>query len=253
MTARKTSTKKGPPTKTKTTADRNGAPFGGNRTGTALAPERTAEMQDGGDHFGPTSDGTREDLERELATIAGDSDPVGTLPAPREGSVLDPSVESHARLLGKLGERLAFERMGTRLYEGMLAKFDAHGSFPGGPTREELEEHRAEERSHFDLLCEVIEELGGDSTAVTPDADLAGVASRGIGDVIHDPRTSLLQSLEALLIAELTDEAAWDCLVKLAEQAGRGELVEVFELARSREEEHLDEVKRWISAGHGTD
>ena len=37
--------------------------------------------------------------------------------------------------IDKLGERAAFERTGTRLYQGALAKFDVLGSWDGGPTR----------------------------------------------------------------------------------------------------------------------
>jgi hypothetical protein len=41
--------------------------------------------------------------------------------------------------------------------------------------------------------------------------------------VIVDPRTTLLQSLEAVLIAELFDNACWETLVELAQQAGEND------------------------------
>jgi hypothetical protein len=47
--------------------------------------------------------------------------------------------EKPTLLLDKLGERLAFERSGTRLYEALVSKHDAFGSFSGGPSREDLE------------------------------------------------------------------------------------------------------------------
>lgn len=224
-------------------------PAGGNRTGTAIAPDRTSAMVSGNDEFGPTSSGSREDLLAAHAEVALAADPVGSLPPMKDGE-LDPEDPAHAVLLDKLGERLAFERTGTRLYDGIIGKHEAYGSFSGGPDRDELEEHRAEERSHFEMLRQVILELGGDPTAVTPGADVAGVASRGIADVIHDPRTNLKQSLEALMIAELTDAASWEMLIKLADAAGQSDLVPMFEKALEREEEHLGNVKRWLDAAH---
>ena len=39
------------------------------------------------------------------------------------------------QFLDKLGERLAFERTGVRLYEALISKHEALGSFAGGPDR----------------------------------------------------------------------------------------------------------------------
>ena len=102
-----------------------------------------------------------------------------------------------------------------------MSKHDAFGSFSGGPSRDDLEQIRQEEYGHFMLLQSTIEQLGGDPTAVTPSADLHATVAHGITQVIVDPRTTLLQSLEAILIAELADNACWEALMELA-QAGRG-------------------------------
>ena len=40
--------------------------------------------------------------------------------------------------MDKLGERLAFEHAGARLYEALLAKHRAYGSFDGGPSADDL-------------------------------------------------------------------------------------------------------------------
>jgi hypothetical protein len=48
------------------------------------------------------------------------------------------------------------------------------------------------------MLKSIIERHGGDPTAVTPSMDLQATASRGVMQVIVDPRTTLLQSLEAI-------------------------------------------------------
>src|SRR5687768_8297078 len=122
--------------------------------------------------------------------------------------------------MDKLGERLAFERTGTRLYEALVSKHEAFGSFPGGPSRDDLEHIRHEEFQHFTLLQSVITQYGGDPTAVTPSADLHATAAHGIQMVLVDPRTTLLQSLEAMLLAELADNACWETLIALAQRAG---------------------------------
>ena len=69
--------------------------------------------------------------------------------------------------------------------------------------------------------------------------------------MIVDPRTTLLQSLEAILIAELADNACWEALIALAQQAGEDALVQPFEQALVTEQEHLRKVRTWLAAGQG--
>jgi rubrerythrin len=156
-------------------------------------------------------------------------------------------------LIDKIGERLAFERTGTRLYESALGKYDAFGSWEGGPTREGLERILNDEFSHFALLTEVMVKLGADPTAVTPCADLAAVMSKGIPDVLADPRINLRQSLEALLVAELTDNASWELLIELARGAGHTDIADRFQHALDAEAQHLVMVKGWLAAGIATE
>jgi rubrerythrin len=151
----------------------------------------------------------------------------------------------------KLGERLAFERAGTRLYEALISKYDAFGSFSGGPSRDDLEHVRQEEYRHFTLLQSAIEQLGGDPTAVTPSANLQTTAAHGIHQVIVDPRTTLLQSLEAALIVELADNACWEALIELAQEASQDTLVQQFQEALKHEQDHLEKVHAWVAAGQG--
>ena len=65
-------------------------------------------------------------------------------------------------------------------------------------TIDDLETIRADEARHFRLIAEAIESLGGDPTSQTPSADLAGVESMGLVQVLNDPRTSIAQSLHWL-------------------------------------------------------
>jgi rubrerythrin len=230
---------------------------GMNRTGMAAAPQRTQEMLAGMEEFPPSSQGSAEDLAQVRIVYAQAAEPLGSVPLPANLKGNGTSAAKAAKgtppllLMDKLGERLAFERTGTRLYEALVSKHEAFGSFAGGPSRDDLEHIRHEEFQHLTLLQSVITQLGGDPTAVTPSADLHATAAHGIQMVIVDPRTTLLQSLEAMLIAELADHACWEALMALAQEAGQDALVEPFEQAHTTEQEHLDKVQAWLAAGQG--
>jgi rubrerythrin len=94
------------------------------------------------------------------------------------------------------------------------------------------------------MLVACMEKLGADPTAQTPCADVAGVESVGLLQVVTDPMTSVTQSLHAMLVAELTDNDAWDELVKLAREFGQDEMVALFEKAREAEREHLAGIRK---------
>lgn len=231
--------------------------LGTNRTGIAVAPQRSQEMLTGMEEFPPTSEGSAQDIAMVRIAYAKEAEPLGSVPLPagmtkKAKTAMKAVMGEHPPLLmDKLGERLAFERSGTRLYEALVSKHNAFGSFAGGPSKGDLEAILQEEYGHFTLLSATIEQLGGDPTAVTPSADLHATASHGIVQVIVDPRTTLLQSLEAILLAELADNACWEALIALAEQAGEDTLVQPFEQALVTEQEHLMKVRAWLAAGQG--
>lgn len=81
----------------------------------------------------------------------------------------------------------------------------------------------------------------------SPSADVAGVASMGIMQILTDPRTSIVQCLQALLTAELTDNDGWGLLIKLADSLGYAEMKTEFESALANEELHLQNVRVWLS------
>ena len=233
------------------------ATAGTNLTGLVAAPQRSQEMLTGTEEFPPSSEGSAEDLALVRIAYAKEVEPLGSMPplvhAKGKGKSAAKAVKGEQLLLfmDKLGERLAFERTGTRLYEALVSKHDAFGSFTGGPSREALEHIRQEEYQHFTLLQSVIEQLDGDPTAVTPSANLQATAAHGIQMVIVDPRTTLLQSLEAILIAELADNACWEALIGLAQEAGKDTFVQQFQEALRNEQDHLDKVQAWLAAGQG--
>jgi rubrerythrin len=230
---------------------------GTNRTGTAVAPQRIQEMLSGMEEFPPSSHGGPQDTAQVRIAYAQEAEPLGSVPPPAslkgtvQTAVKAVMGEKPMLFMDKLGERLAFERTGTRLYEALVSKYDAFGSFTGGPSREDLEHVLQEEYRHFTMLQSAIVQLGGDPTAVTPSANLHATATLGINKVIVDPRTTLLQSLEAILVVELTDNACWEALIELAEGAGEDDLVKQFGGARVTEQEHLQKVQAWVAAGQG--
>jgi rubrerythrin len=178
--------------------------------------------------------------ERELAKIrleyAREADPVGTLPQPKQSGMT-------ALLMDKLGERLAFERSGTRLYEALMVKCAADKS--AGLPMSELKHIRDEEAVHFALVGAAIQSLGGDPTAQTPGADVTGVEGMGLMQVLADPKTTVAQALHAILVAEMVDNAAWEELIELSSQVGNDDLVARFSKARDEETEHLRKVQAW--------
>lgn len=222
------------------------AEVGNNRTSRSGHRDLYDEMEKGTREFEPTSSGDGPELIAEVrSAYARAGGPLGHVPAPEDaGSV-------PAEFVDKLGERLAFERTGTRLYDALVSKLDAFGSFEGGPDRAELLRFRTEEHEHFLMLAQVIEDMGGDPAAVTPSADVAATLSRGVADILTDARTNLLQGLEAILVAELADGASWMLLSSLAAQNGHRDLARVFQKAEATEENHRRHVLRWIGAGHG--
>jgi len=190
--------------------------------------------------------GDETDLARIRLQYAREADPVGTLPEPRQSGVM-------AVLMDKLGERMAFERAGARLYDALMVKCAADPSKL--VAAKDLKQIRDEEAVHFALVGAAIQSLGGDPTAQTPAADITGVEGAGLMQVLTDPKTTVAQALHAILVAEMIDNAAWDELIELTEQAGNDELVARFSKARDEEQEHLEKVQDWyrqaVAAGAG--
>jgi ferritin-like protein len=184
---------------------------------------------------------------------AVDADPVGTVPPPgtlrgMATSALDMlKGQKPTVLIDKLGERLAFERTGTRLYTALIAKLQALGSWEGGPTLEAALEIQSDELRHAQLIARVIREIGADATAQTPCADVVGVTGLGLVQVLTDPRMDVGQSLQAILVAELTDNDGWVMLINLAAELGHDAMATEFRAALAQEERHLALVRSWVA------
>ena len=221
----------------------------GNRTGIQTSPELAEELIEGAASATPSSEGGAEDIAESRGEYIAEGFPIGslpTMPVSEEGEA-DEEEAGMAVLLDKLSERLAFERMGTRLYEALLNKCEMLGEEQPGPTLEEIQQIGQEELEHFLLVNETITELGGDPTVQSPSADVAAVVSLGIMQVLTDPRSSMSQCLQAILTAELTDKAGWELLIKLAENLGYEDMASEFQTALAHEEVHLQNVRTWLS------
>jgi rubrerythrin len=227
--------------------------IGQNRTGIATSPIDVKALLDSAAEGVPQASVEIAPLKAIRVAYSEAADPVGTMPPPASlrgaARALKGAIkgEKATVFLDLLGERLAFERTGTRLYQALLSKLDAADPHPGGPTRDELLKIHNEELAHFHLLADAIERLGGDPTVVTPSADIAGVASSGVLLVLTDSRTTLNEALKAILIAELADNDGWHLLADVAERLGQGELASQFQRALDEEEEHLARVRTWIA------
>lgn len=214
-----------------------------NRTGALLAGERAVAMLEATKEFCPSSDGDARAVAAVRVAYAQESDRSPLVEATKEGGM--------PLLLDKLGERLAFERAGTRLYQALLSKHEAYGTFEGGPAREDIEHILTEEFAHFEMLREAITALGGDPTELTPGANVQLTASGGLCQVMTDHRVDFVQSLESILVAELTDNDSWEALAELARLANADELAQRCEGALLTEQEHLDKVRAWVAASQG--
>jgi len=198
-------------------------------------------MVQGAREFKPTSSGGPDEIAKLRIAYARAGGPHGTMAAAAVDATRLP-------VLDKLGARLQFERTGTRLYDALISKLDAYGGFEGGPTRPQLIEIRDQEHGHALLAQELIRGLGGDPTMVTPCANLQATASRGIVDVLVDPRTSLIDCLETILIAELADQDSWAALARSAEALNDAGMTAKITQAQQTELQHLKKVRGWLEA-----
>ncbi len=212
-------------------------------------PELAEELIEGAVSSVPSSDGGSENIAESRTDYIAERYPLGSMPAMPVSEEAEATEDQAAMavLLDKLSERLAFERMGTRLYEALLNKCETLDEQSPGPTLEEIKHIGSEELEHFLMLNQVITDIGGDPTVESPGADVAGVASMGLMQVLTDPRSSMPQCLQALMTAELTDNAGWELLIELVDGLGYNDLKLEFETALVHEEEHLQNVRDWLS------
>lgn len=222
-----------------------------NRTAASIHARLAADQAAFAQSTPPSSEGDGNEVAQVRKSYESGADPVGSLPATTAKGV---STGRAALFFDKLGERLTFERAGTRLYEALISKHGAPlpvGAGSKAVARQRLEQICAEEYRHFVLLTDAVTELGGDPTAITPSANVAEVISHGLPQVVQDPRTTFSQCLDAVLVAELTDNEGWSMLVTLAEELGHTELAQKFQEAWADEQDHLATIRELVISRAG--
>jgi ferritin-like protein len=227
--------------------------MGVNRTGIQMSPIDTSAMAKDEQQLMPAVPDGVGAINTLRSSYITKAEPIGSVPVP--GTIKGAFTtgvsmltgNSPQLLLDKLGERMAFERTGTRLYDALITKVMAQQEL-GVATLpvDRLMAIREEEASHMALVADAIAGLGGDPTSMTPCADIAGVEAMGLVQVLNDPRSSVMQSLHAILVVELTDNDGWDMLILLANAQNHHELGTRFTAAREREREHLQLVQGWF-------
>jgi tRNA isopentenyl-2-thiomethyl-A-37 hydroxylase MiaE len=227
--------------------------LGVNKTGMDMSPLDKKSMLEAAATAPPAPLMEDGDITTVRARYVEEAEPIGTVPPP---ATLKGAAKTALKALqgkkvevfvDKLAERLSFERTGSRLFEALIDKARAMGSYEGGPSVETLQQFHDEELAHFNMLRDVVKTLGADPTAMTPSADVVGVASMGLLQVVTDARTTLPQALQAMLIAELADNDGWELLIELAQAIGREDLADQFTVALDAEARHLEHVRIWMS------
>jgi len=226
---------------------------GMNRTGMQMSPMLAGKLMEISEERESRPGEEITDLVEARESFYRESSPVGTVPPAGSmkgmATTVMEMIKGHKPtvLIDKLGERLAFERTGVRLYEAVLAKHEALGSWDGGPSRDQLMHIRDEELQHFQMLEELIKGLGADPTAMTPSADITALEGSGPLKVISDPRTTLSQAMHALLVIEAADVEGWNMLIQLADAIGQSDMADRFRTAEQTEQQHMTMVRQWLS------
>jgi len=221
--------------------------MGKNQTGIDTAGDRSKVMIETAERISPPNGDPRV-LEFRQQVLSS-ADRIGSVPPPASFKGMAMSLKDKLTgkkpevFMDKLGERLAFERSGVRLYELMIEKVQVAPS--SIVSVDKLREIRDEEYAHFHLVAETLESMGGDSTAITPAANVIAVASEGIVKVVSDPRTTVPQCITAIETIELIDNAGWDVLIQIADGLGLDDTASQFRNAFAREQEHLQTVRQW--------
>src|SRR3954469_20836742 len=140
----------------------NKTQIGMNRTGMEMSPLHMKKMQEVTQLTTPSSDGDEQSLARVRLEYIAQADPIGTVPPPatvkgmaKTGMKMLAGMRPQV-LLDKLGERAAFERTGTRLYEAFLTKCEAPMNAPMVVSLERVRHFCEQEAEHFRLVVDCI-------------------------------------------------------------------------------------------------
>jgi len=234
--------------------------MGMNKTGVQMSPRNTKRMlEDDPRILVRCQPGDETEMAELRQSYIREAKGYGSIPVPgtlkgMAATALDMlKGERPQILIDKLAERLAMERTATRLYDALLTKLAVVGVGTSAINTEDVASIRGDEARHALLIAEAIASIGGDPTAMTPSADNVGVEAMGLVQVLNDPRSSLAQSLHALLTAELSDGVGWETLIALAHEMGHGDMVDAFSDALLQERKHQVMIQSWYQEALGLD
>jgi bacterioferritin (cytochrome b1) len=155
--------------------------------------------------------------------------------------------ENPGKLVELLQERLTFERTSVRLYDRILAQMRAAEDPQIHKMLDIMQGYRDEEAEHQAWLEEQIRELGGDANGESEMSRLVAEEARGIEQIILREDVALQHLFHALMAAELVDNAGWDLLAALAEEADDDDALDCFALRQAEEEDHLEYLRETMS------
>lgn len=234
--------------------------MGMNKTGVQMSPLNTKRMlEDDNRILARGQPGDETQMAELRQSYIRESNGFGSIPVPgtlkgMASAAMDMLKGDRPQILiDKLAERLAMERTATRLYDALLTKLPLVDEGKVSITAEDVASIRGDEARHALLISEAIASIGGDPTAMTPSADNVGVEAMGLVQVLGDPRSSLAQSLHALLTAELSDGVGWETLIALAHEMGHRDMVDHFSDALLQERKHQAMIQNWYEEALGLD
>jgi bacterioferritin (cytochrome b1) len=149
-------------------------------------------------------------------------------------------------VLDLLGGRLAYERTGVKLYDAVIRKIELNPDRRYHRVLDYLRHIRDEEKEHEEWLESQIRALGGTAHEITAMAQLESEETSGVMSVVVDGHQHVPHLLHALLAAELADNAGWDLLVKLADEAGDKQAKLQFKKRLMEEAKHLAFVREAV-------
>jgi rubrerythrin len=151
------------------------------------------------------------------------------------------------KVIDVLDERLTFERATVVLYDTILERMRRSSEPEIARMLPTMQAHRDEEKEHEEWLEEQIRAVGGDAHAKTEHGRLVEAESEGLEKVVKND-ADLSHDLHALLTAELVDNAGWEMLIQLADEADDVEAREEFKKRLREEQDHLVFVRRAVAA-----
>ena len=151
------------------------------------------------------------------------------------------------KLIDLLNERLVFERSGVKLYDTIVENMERSENPEVAGMLRTMREHRDEEKEHEEWLGAQIRALGGDVDGKTEMGELVRAESVGVQSVVATDR-DIMHQLHALLTAELVDNAGWELLLQLADEADDDDARREMRRRAHHEAAHLIFVRRAIVA-----